>query len=217
MAAEKVSIWLPVLLRYTCQVSLFNYGPGWPIPAPEPPINHKTMAKNNIIQPSAPKTVSAGIQTSSLEAPSINRRSYVTIGRGRISADHLRDACWQASLYFQLYPNAELSKADLDIVVTSRRLHDKLLTNRAALQQDSTGAISVAGEGLSMEVLERILFMATMSLMDIRFVILFWWITYEIGNPSASPQEFASIAESWVQAPPSFILIVLKAFDAIAA
>lgn len=175
----------------------------------------QNMSKSNI-NPSAPKTVSADIQTSALEAPSINRRSSVTIGRGRISASQLRDACWQASLYL-MWPPSQLREGDLDIVAMSRRLHDKLLINSHALQQDSKGAISVAGEALSMEVLERILFMATAYLMDIRFVILYGWITYEIGNPSASPQEFASIAESRVQAPPSFILRVLKAFDAIVA
>ena len=170
--------------------------------------------------PSAPKKVSADTQTSNLEAPSITRQSSVTIGRGRISADLLRDACWQASLYIQLHPDAEFREAHLDIMDTSRRLHDKLLINNDALQQDSMGAIRVEDESLSMVVLERILFMATMGQIDrnaLGFVILYWWITYEIWNPSASPREFAPIAESWLGASTKFILEVLGAFNAIAA
>ena len=102
----------------------------------------------------------------------------------------------------------------------SRRLHDTLLINGDTLQQDSTGAISVDGEVLSMDVLERILFMATMGQIeseDLRAVILYWWITYEIWHPTASPMEFAQVAQSWIQAPTRFVLTVLKAFDAIAA
>ena len=175
--------------------------------------------QKTFINPSAPKTVSAGSQPSTLEAPSINRQSSVTIGNGRVSADLLRNACWHASFYIEFHPDAEFRRKHIDLMNMSHRLHDTLLINSDSLQQDSTGAISVAGEVLSMDVLERILFMATMGQIeseDFIAVILYWWITYEIWHPAASPMEFALIAKSWIQVPSKHFLSVLKAYDAIA-
>lgn len=178
----------------------------------------QNMSKFNI-NSSAPKTVSAGAQPSTLEAPSINCQPSVTIGKGRVSADLLLKACWHASYYIEFHPDAEFRGKHVDLMKMSLRLHNTLLINSDSLQQDSTGAVSVAGEALSMDVLERILFMATMGQIEseaIIAVILYWWITYEIWHPTASPMEFALIAKSWIQAPSRRILAILKAYDAIA-
>ena len=98
---------------------------------------------------------------------------------------------------------------------------NKIRSYEGDLLEDFT----VGGELVDWRVLERVMFFSVMYLMrkvqegdaiQLVYVIRNWWVSYGISTIRPNVDDFAYMASTWLKVPASFVLEILRLFDAVA-
>ncbi len=154
------------------------------------------------------------------------------VGNGQIDLEGLRDAARQALAFLKNHPDKNLRKANEHVMSEAKRINDLLSQNEVSIinkirsyDGDLLEDFTVGGELVDWRILERVMFFSVMYLMrkvqegdaiQLVYVIRNWWVSYGISTIRPNVDDFAYMASTWLKVPASFVLEILRLFDAVA-